>query len=86
MKKIIKLTESELTRVIKEAISNISYEQLYNEIIDIDDKIREYYINMYSAENANPETMKRLKNLADAAANLHEVAHELEEHLAWDLH
>jgi predicted translin family RNA/ssDNA-binding protein len=83
MKQTIRLTESELKGLINEAVSSMEYEQLYDKIIDVTNNVHTYCGKMYF-ENKNPKTSELLQKLSDAATNLHEIAHELEEHLAWD--
>lgn len=54
------------------------FESLYNEIISLTGKVEAYCLNHELASD------ERLRNLLDAAENLHDTAHEVEEHLAWD--
>lgn len=58
------------------------FETLYDDILDLCNKVQEY-----AGEHimTGPEEDKpRYRALLEAQSVLHDVAHELEEHLAWD--
>ena len=60
------------------------YEQLYDEIQDLSNKIDNFCWSM-KMENENKQaTLDRVRRLEDASRDLSNAAHELEEHLAWD--
>lgn len=60
------------------------YEQLYDEIQDLSNKIDNFCWSM-KIENENKQaTLDRVRRLEDASRDLSNAAHELEEHLAWD--
>lgn len=59
------------------------YEKLYDEIISVCAKTTEFCgENIF--ESDDEAEIARYRKLRDAVENLHDVAHELEEHLAWD--
>lgn len=60
------------------------YEQLYDEIQDLSNKIDNFCWSM-KIENENKQaTLDRVRRLEDASRDLSNAAHELEEHFAWD--
>ena len=58
------------------------FEVLYDEIIDFCNKTQKYATEklMTCSEEEKP----LYRNFLEAVDNLHETAHEIEEHLAWD--
>lgn len=92
-KKVIRLTESDLRRIVKESAQKIiqetndenpskSFDEVYQMIIDCNDAIRSFIINTYTFKDSNDVRLcKRILSIADS---LHEAAHEFQEHLAWD--
>ena len=62
------------------------FENLYDDIVELTDSIREYCLNKLMTAPTEQETDngERYRELLAASDTLHDVAHELEEHLAWD--
>lgn len=94
MKKRIRLTESDIHRIVKESFKNIikessdinyEYEQLYENIQSLTNEISNFVgFKIMGNEIASEQTKELLNSLADAASHLSNIAHEVEEHLAWD--
>ena len=94
-KKLIRLTEQDLHRIVKESVnkvlkeeSNISYEyeQLYDNIQSVTNDISNFVgWKLMNNEVINEQTKMLFDSLADAASKLSNIAHEVEEHLAWDI-
>ena len=64
-------------------LSESRREKLYDEIISVCAKTTEFCgENIF--ESDDEAEIARYRKLRDAVENLHDVAHELEEHLAWD--
>lgn len=59
------------------------FENLYDEIVDLCVKVQAY-ANVHIFNEDNEKEKKRYRKLRDAVDNLHDTAHDLEEHLAWD--
>lgn len=59
------------------------FEKLYDEIISVCAKTTEF-CGERIFETDDEVEIARYRKLRDAVENLHDVAHELEEHLAWD--
>lgn len=58
------------------------FERLYDEIITMTGNVESYCSGKLMT---GPEEEKwRYRELMEASSRLHNVAHELEEHLAWD--
>lgn len=60
------------------------YEELYDQIQDLSNKVDMYCWTMKMDESLKQETLERVKRLENASRDLSNAAHELEEHLAWD--
>ena len=89
-KKLIRLTESDLHRIVKETVrkalyENVEYEKLYDEIQNTTNNINNFCgFSIMDDSTTDEYTIKLMEELQDLASKLSNVAHELEEHLAWD--
>lgn len=61
-----------------------NFTQIYDEIGAVQSSIELYAIQQLMSPNLSPETKERIKKVRDAMSALKDVAHELNEHLAWD--
>lgn len=91
-KNIIKLNENALRKMVAESVKkvlkenkSIEYEQLYDKVQDVTNDILNF------CGEANSEgwfsdgmTNQLLSRFSEAASQLSDIAHEIEEHLAWD--
>ena len=89
-KKLIRLTESDLHRIVKESVNrmlreNVEYEQLYDKIQDVTNDINNFCGFARMNNSASDEyTQQLMDRLSDLSSQLSDTAHELEEHMAWD--
>lgn len=88
-KNSIKITENDIKRLVMESIQTYSISREYEELYDkIQDTVNEVitFVGGLKFENKvnNDVTMKLLEQLDECATSLSNIAHELEEHLAWD--
>ena len=89
-KKLIRLTESDLHRIVKESVNrmlreNVEYEQLYDKIQDVTNDINNFCGFARMNNSASDEyTQQLMDRLSDLSSQLSDTAHELEEHIAWD--
>ena len=58
------------------------FEGLYDNIVDLVNDIQSYCMEKFMT--CPEEDKEHYNELMAAAGTLHDVAHELEEHLAWD--
>ena len=65
-------------------IAAAKYEELYSKIQDTANAVYNFVGDVKMEGEIPTATEKRLAKLLDAAAELSNAAHELEEHLAWD--
>jgi hypothetical protein len=91
-KNVIKLNENTIRKMVAESVKkvlkenkSIEYEQLYDKIQDVTNDIANF------CGEANMEgwfsdgmTNQLLSRFSEAASQLSDIAHEIEEHLAWD--
>lgn len=57
------------------------FEKVYDTIIECDNAIATFFMKNYAF--ADSEEAALCKRILDLSNRLHEVAHDLEEHLAW---
>ena len=61
-----------------------NFTQVYDEIDAVQSSIEQYAIQQLLSPNVPSETKERIRKVRDAMSALKDVAHELNEHLAWD--
>ena len=91
-KNIVKINENTLRKMVAESVKkvlkenkSIEYEQLYDKVQDITNDI----VNFCGEANlegwfSDGMTNQLLSRFSEAASQLSDIAHEIEEHLAWD--
>lgn len=91
-KNIVKLNENALRKMVAESVKkvlkenkSIEYEQLYDKVQDVTNDI----LNFCGETNSegwfsDGMTNQLLSRFSEAASQLSDIAHEIEEHLAWD--
>ncbi len=90
MKRSVRLTESDLHRIVRRSVSmvlreNVEYEQLYEKIQDVTNDINNFCGFSKMKDSISDEyTQQLMDRLSDLSNQLSETAHELEEHMAWD--
>ena len=63
----------------------MDYEKLYEEIQSVTNKVTNFVgFSLLLNESADEKTKELLRSLSDAASKISDIAHEVEEHLAWD--
>lgn len=90
--KRVRLTESNLKHIIRESIKRYlneddtslgnEFEPVYQQIIDCYDAVNEYYMNHGNIMSDGDDS--QLRQLMEMMNKVHELAHEIEEHNAWD--
>ena len=61
-----------------------NFTQVYDEIGAVQSSIEQYAIQQLLSPNVPSETKEKIRKVRDAMSALKDVAHELNEHLAWD--
>lgn len=91
MKRTIRLNESDFQRIVKEVVKrtlkeneSIPFEELYDKIQDVTNETMNFCAPMAAQSERDERTQQLMDELSDIANRFSNVAHELEEHLAWD--
>ena len=65
-------------------LTNTEYENLYDQIQDITNNVMLFVGKLEMTDALNERTKTLLASLKDAASKFSDIAHEVEEHFAWD--
>ena len=60
------------------------YEEIYDDVISVTAEINEFCSTLLFEGKIPERTREIVEKLQSTQSDLHEIAHELEEHLAWD--
>ena len=93
MRRKVRLSESDLRRIVRGSVKRVlreslnvsEYEQLYDKIQEVSNEVTNF-CGRFALEDTPlaPQTKMLMDRLSNVVSEMSDIAHELEEHLAWD--